>query len=663
MNPTGSERSPAHRAPMLAAVLVTAGVDIAVFRVLYGRPESLAFAHGTGFLAAAATGSLLLAAARSGIAFRLRDLPSVLVIALLVLFLRGGVLASLAQLGFTVPTAQFVSALLAAALFCLAFPYSLHSRRMRTPAELRWRHYVVGIVVYSILLRLAWLGVPELIFEEAYYWNYARHPDIGYLDHPLMVAWTIKPFIALMGDNEFAVRIGALLFWFVTAWCSYRLTREAFGKTAAEGAVLLIAILPVYFSFGWFISPDAPLTAFWAMAVYCSWRIVIRDDGKAWLGLGAAVGLGLSSKYTIALLGAAIVLYVLADRRSRKWLSRPQPYAAAVIALLLASPVVLWNMQNDWASLAFQTEGRLAAKSVFSLPRFIGNVLVFLTPTGVLAVIAVVLERERLLSGLEQGDRQAGDTLRRTCRLLTWLALFPLAVFATLSLFKTSKLNWTGPVWLALIPLLALLITRRPEAGEGRLLEWSRRAWPNTAILCLLVYGAFFHHLGPGLPGVAYPQNLHLIGWRDFGRELDDIVARLERETGKEILVVGMDRNRIASGLAFYRTRRPASPDQPASRDPAFSTASEHLFGAVGLMYELWFPAARQEGRTMLLVAANAARLDSDAVRGRVRELGDIHALSVVKNGRLAGRYHYRLVSGYHDEPGRQDRAAPVRAE
>ncbi|PIX74528.1 MAG: hypothetical protein COZ38_10100, partial [Rhodocyclales bacterium CG_4_10_14_3_um_filter_68_10] len=94
MNPTGSERSPAHRAPMLAAVLVTAGVDIAVFRVLYGRPESLAFAHGTGFLAAAATGSLLLAAARSGIAFRLRDLPSVLVIALLVLFLRGGVLAS-----------------------------------------------------------------------------------------------------------------------------------------------------------------------------------------------------------------------------------------------------------------------------------------------------------------------------------------------------------------------------------------------------------------------------------------------------------------------------------------------------------------------------------------------------------------------------------------
>ncbi|PIV73142.1 MAG: hypothetical protein COW56_07265 [Rhodocyclales bacterium CG17_big_fil_post_rev_8_21_14_2_50_68_7] len=65
----------------------------------------------------------------------------------------------------------------------------------------------------------------------------------------------------------------------------------------------------------------------------------------------------------------------------------------------------------------------------------------------------------------------------------------------------------------------------------------------------------------------------------------------------------------------------------------------------------------------MLLVAANAARLDSDAVRGRVRELGDIHALSVVKNGRLAGRYHYRLVSGYHDEPGRQDRAAPVRAE
>jgi dolichol-phosphate mannosyltransferase len=45
---------------------------------------------------------------------------------------------------------------------------------------------------------LLYLGAPELLFEEAYYWNYAQHLDIGYLDHPLMVAWLIKATTSLL---------------------------------------------------------------------------------------------------------------------------------------------------------------------------------------------------------------------------------------------------------------------------------------------------------------------------------------------------------------------------------------------------------------------------------------------------------------------------------
>ena len=41
-----------------------------------------------------------------------------------------------------------------------------------------------GFVVYAFALRLLYLGSVELLPEECYYWNYSRHLDIGYLDHP-----------------------------------------------------------------------------------------------------------------------------------------------------------------------------------------------------------------------------------------------------------------------------------------------------------------------------------------------------------------------------------------------------------------------------------------------------------------------------------------------
>jgi 4-amino-4-deoxy-L-arabinose transferase-like glycosyltransferase len=47
------------------------------------------------------------------------------------------------------------------------------------------------LVAGLLLLQLATLAVPDLFPEEAYYWLYARHLDIGYLDHPPMVAWLI----------------------------------------------------------------------------------------------------------------------------------------------------------------------------------------------------------------------------------------------------------------------------------------------------------------------------------------------------------------------------------------------------------------------------------------------------------------------------------------
>ena len=635
-------------AQLILIGLLTVVLDVSMSRWLLANTDWASVTHMASFAVAAGLGYLL-------VVFGLKPerLPRLLawcVIVLLVLFLRGGLLASLMQGASVSPlTAQLITALFSATtLYAAVYFYAFH--RPHLTVEKNQDIVFLLIAAYAVLLRLLYLGAPELLFEEAYYWNYAQHLDIGYLDHPLMVAWLIKAATSVLGNNEFAVRFGAFMCWFVTAYFIFKLTLDLFNRSIAYRALAIMAVLPVYFSFGFFMSPDAPVTACWAMAVYFFYQIVVNEKKHAWLGLGVALGLGLISKYTIGLLGVAIVLFLLIDQSSRKWFSRPEPYVAVVITVLLFSPVIIWNFQHDWASFTFQSQGRLASKFSFSLPRFIGNVIVFLTPVGVLSVAAIVFSRKSFLAKGIFSSRWPTSQLERNSFLLIWLALFPVAVFAAISLFRASKLNWTGPCWLPLVPLMALLLVSKPEAISTRLLAWCHRSWLPILVILLLSYGAALHWLSLGLAGVGYPKNMHLIGWRTLGGEMESVVTQLERETGEKILVVGMDRNRIASGLAFYRTQYIESTNVKTLHKPALETASEHLFASVGLMYEFWFPLAQQHGKTMLLVSNDKNHLQTNRVLKRTTTVGEISEVIVSKNGRPSGRYYYRLIKGYQEK-------------
>lgn len=636
----------ADKRPWLAAGLLTIAFDVVIFRLLFRQADALAFAHLTSFLLAAAIGGLTIALwpasgkAENAGSTRSRSgaLLTFAVMAGLLVFLRGGLLASLLQVAALPATAAIViSAIFSSALLYTAYFYSSRDRDC----------FFLAVVGFAVLLRLFYLGIPNLIFEEAYYWNYAQHLDIGYLDHPLMVAWIIKAFISLMGSIEFAVRSGAFLCWFVTAYFMYKLTLEIFDRATARRALVLVAVLPPFFFFGLLMSPDAPLTACWAMAIYFAHQALVRENRKAWLGVGIALGLGMISKYTIALLGVAIVLFVLADRNSRKWLFRPDPYIALAVALLLFSPVVIWNMQHDWASFTFQSQGRVASSHSFSLPRFIGNVLVFLTPAGLLSLAAILFYRQILLAGAP-ANRSAPGRPEQSYRLLLLLTLFPVLVFAALSLFRASKLNWTGPCWLGLLPFMALLITPKPDSGMPRVIRCCQRAWPATIVILLAIYGAGLHYWGLGFPKIPYTRNVHLAGWQGFGHDIEMLVARLERETGEEILVVGMDRNQIASELAFYRSKYLESVGaDSATHNPALQTASGHLFGIGSLMYEMWFPVEKQNGKTMLLVSDDKDDLSDEDVLSRAQPVSDIQEIETWKNGKSTGHYYYRLVKDY----------------
>ena len=265
---------------------------------------------------------------------------------------------------------------------------------------------------------------------------------LGYLDHPPMVALLIWIGTHLFGNSETGVRLGAFLCWFITAWFSYRLTLSVSDRKIALNSLVLIAALPLFFGTALVITPDAPLIACWAGTLFFLHRALIDENGQSWFGVGICLGLGLVSKYTIVLLGPAILLFMLLDPRSRRWLYRPQPYLAAGAALLIFSPVIFWNYQHEWASFLFQSQRRIAGVFMFSTPELLGAILLLLTPTGLLAVWTTRHNPRKPEPGPAP---QTPDAYRRHWLFALCMALVPLSVFVFFSFSREVKIELGRP--------------------------------------------------------------------------------------------------------------------------------------------------------------------------------------------------------------------------
>jgi len=623
-------------------------VDLGAFQLLRNAGLNFSSSHIASFVLATMVNYVLnsrwvfRASSSEGIA--LEGYVRFLSICLMALFLRGGVLAILSQ-GFGMPErSALIAAIVAAALVnYLGFAFFVFPNRQRQDIRMRWNIAVVGIVGYMLLLRLVYLGLPDLIPEEAYYWNYAQHPSFGYLDHPPMVAWLIAVGTSVFGDTEFGVRAGSFLLSIITAAFCFGFARNLYDKASALRSVMFVCVFPAFFAFGFFALPDASLVASWAGALFFLERALLAEKRSAWWGVGICIGVGMLSKYTIALLAPASLAFIFIDRKSMKWLSRPEPYVAVLLATLLFMPVILWNLDNDWLSFGFQTTRRMSGTASFSLHLLFGAILLLITPVGALSAFQAIVTR-----GFTRADSPGVVKYASRRRLFTLCyTLVPLMVFAAFSVEHPPNINWTGPLWLAIIPVMARRMVPAAAGQEAWKVAWGQKLWAPMLVILLISYGAIFHYLAIGLPGIPYnPDKVNPVAWRQMGEDVRDIESEIETRTGERPLVVGMDKYNIASELAFYRHREGES-----VKSRVANTAGRNLFGSDALMYELWAPSDAYSGRTLLLVSFNPLALANDVLTPFARYLGPARERSVSKLGVPAGHYFYRVVDGFRGAP------------
>ena len=629
------------------AALLMAAMDTAVFLGLRQAGVAWQQAHLVAFPAAVLSIYLF-----GGLYRRLRTnrpgnpiaFSVDLTIFLAVLFLRGGVLASLVDvLGVSPGHAMVVGAVFSSASFCWArsvwSPDQVGISAKKAPPNRQWQ--VASILFYVVLLRLLYASSFELLHEEGYYWLYAQYLDIGYLDHPPAVGWLIWLFTTIFGQSEFVIRLGAFACWLIATGYVVRLTQRLGGGAAGRRTLVLMGVLPVFFATGMVMTPDSPLVACWAAALYYLYRALVDRHAPAWLGVGIFMGLGLLSKYTMVLLGGAAWAFLLFTPEGRQWLKRPQPYLAVLLALALFSPVIVWNAGNGWDSFFFQGVGRHQGEFNFGLQDLIGSALILLTPVGLLTLGVIFAKRKGILAGLT--DPKA----RRGFALLAYLTLLPLGVFFVFSLFRMSKLNWTAPIWLGALPYLALfsapLGNGKNHSGSGRLLF--PRLWPLTTAAVLVLYGGLLHYLVLGFPGLPYPQNALGIGKRSLARQIQSAQIAFEEKTGEKALVVCWDSERLASWLSYYLSAEDFARGGVKRSEAVQNITGAHVFGSDSKMFRYWHPPGRFNNNPLLMISDVKWELEFDPVISKVTPLTDVETVYTTHNRKRTGQYFYRFFS------------------
>ena len=429
--------------------------------------------------------------------------------------------------------------------------------------------------------------------------------------------------------------------------------RELFGKAVALRAVLLAAVLPIFFFTGFFMTPDVPLVAAWAGGVYYAQRALLGGRARAWYGFGLCVGLGMSSKYTIALLGLAALAFCVFDPASRRWFLRREPWIRDGARGAGLRPGALVE-RREWMGVVRVPGDATAGGGVdfrhpapAGLPRAAAHAGRAAGAHRGAAARSLRRRRPRPRQRLDRGRASPGrgGTGSDKRRFAVVFTLVPLSVFLLFSLTHEPKLNWAGPLWLAALPLLAWdMAPARVSEVVPKLKAFGRRTWPATLVLTTLTYGVLLHTTTLGLPFFPPLDKLRLAGNRQLGSEVQAMVA--EADTGGKLLrddpplVVGLDRYRTASLMAFYR------PDPDAARD----TTSVQMVGGEGLMYGSWIDADRQAGRTMVLVAEEPEELGRGRVADRFASLGPVRVMQAATPNGGTRRLYGRVGRGYVPE-------------
>jgi len=308
------------------------------------------------------------------------------------------------------------------------------------------------LILARLLLQVAVITQYGYFRDELYYIASTDHLGWGYVDHPPLSIAILAIVRAVFGDSLIAVRALPALVGAATVMLTALIARQLGGGRFAQGlAALSVAISPVFLGTAHYYSMNVFDQFAWPLAALVLLRALHEGRPLHWLILGVTIGLGLLNKISVAWLGAGIVIGLVLTRH-RGVLRRSWPWIAALLAVAIGLPYVLWNALHDWPTLEFMRNATSMKMVDVSPAGFVRDQILTVGPGAAPVWLA------GLVFGLFGRERSRGGVV----------VLIYVSVFALLLAAGRSRASYLAPAYPALLALGAVAIERvSSRAGLG----------------------------------------------------------------------------------------------------------------------------------------------------------------------------------------------------
>lgn len=213
------------------------------------------------------------------------------------------------------------------------------------------------ILLVISLLRAYFISISQvdLFVDEIQYWWWSQELDWGFYSKPPMIAVLIYFVTSLFGDSFFTIKLGAVLIYPITTLVIYALGRRLISESVGFWAGLLFITLPGVALSSTISSTDVLLFLFWSSAMLLFIRSCDTDQWRDWLICAVICGLGLLTKYNMAIFAISALGYLVFFGQLKQ-LKNLKLWIMAAIAILILAPNFYWNYLNDFPTFSHTAE-------------------------------------------------------------------------------------------------------------------------------------------------------------------------------------------------------------------------------------------------------------------------------------------------------------------
>jgi 4-amino-4-deoxy-L-arabinose transferase-like glycosyltransferase len=312
-------------------------------------------------------------------------------------------------------------------------------------ARFFWTFLALHILVWTVAPIFAQPNRP-LDMIEMLFWG--RYWQFGYYKHPPLPAWIVASIEQLSLGAIWPFYLAAQLIVATSFWSAWRLAKEFLPAWPAVCASLLMETSIHYNLATTDLNNSIVEQPLWALSVLLLYWAITRGSVGYWIGSGICLGLGMMSKYDIAMLAISMIVLAAVNARARSALGTPGPWLMLAASLLVFSPHALWLIQNDFPTITYVGT---RAENGRSLLGHIVNPVEFLLSQSLVHVpmlaVAYPLWRRAARAQVSTASSEPLNTFQRDFLLLMGLGPFVLDLLASAISGAQLKSMWGAPMW------------------------------------------------------------------------------------------------------------------------------------------------------------------------------------------------------------------------